>query len=53
MARDKPGQVQIRPTLLDAERLSPGVTMIRESIKNKFMTIVISSVRMEVGKMPN
>ena len=53
MARSKPVPVQIRPTLLDAEGLSPRVAVIRESIQNKFMMQVISSVKMEVGKNPN
>ena len=43
MARAKPGLVQIRPTLLDAEGLSSRVKT--ESIQYEFMTVVISSLR--------
>ena len=43
MARAKPGPVQIRHTLLDAEVLSSRVTT--ESIQYEFMTVVISSLR--------
>jgi hypothetical protein len=50
MARAKPGTVQIRSTMLDAEGLSPRVAVIRESIQNKFMMQVISSMKMEVEK---
>ena len=53
MARAKLGQVQIRHTLLDAEGLSPRVAVIRESIQNKFMTTILLSVKIEVGKKPN
>ena len=53
MARAKLGQVQIRLTVLDTEGLSPRVAVIRESIQNKFMTQVISFLKMEVGKNPN
>ena len=48
MAGAKLGQVQIRLTLLDAEGLSARVNT--ESIQYEFMTVVISSVKMEVGK---
>ena len=51
MARDYPGKVQIRLTLLDAECLSSRVNT--ESIQYEFMTVVISSMKMEVGKNPN
>jgi hypothetical protein len=50
MARAKPGQMQIRHTLLGAEGLSPRVTVNKESIQYKFMTRVISSVKTEAGK---
>ena len=50
MAIAKPGQVQIRQTLLDAECLSSRVTVNTESILYEFMTVVISSVKMEGGK---
>ena len=43
MARAKPGQVQIRLTLLDAEVLSSRVKA--ESIQYEFMTVIISSLR--------
>ena len=43
MARAKPGPVQIRHTLLDAEGLSSRVTT--ESIQYEFMTVIISSLR--------
>ena len=43
MARAKPGQVQIRLTLLDAEVLSSRVKT--ESIQYEIMTVVISSLR--------
>ena len=46
MARAKPGLVQIRLTLLDAEDLSARVKT--ESIQYEFMTVVISSLRMLV-----
>ena len=42
MARDKPGTVQIRHILLDAEVLSSRVKT--ESIQYEFMTVVISSL---------
>jgi hypothetical protein len=45
MARAKPGQVQIRHTLLDAEGLSPRVTVSKESIQCEFMTRVTSSMK--------
>ena len=45
MAGAKPGQVQIRLTLLDAVVLSSRVTT--ESIQYEFMTRVISSVKEE------
>ena len=48
MARAKPGTVQIRLTLLDAEGLSSRVKT--ESIQYEFMTVVISYVKMEGGK---
>ena len=48
MARAKPGLVQIRLTLLDAECLSSRVNT--ESIQYEFMMVVISSVKMEGGK---
>ena len=51
MARAKPGQVQIRHTLLDAEGLSPSVAVIKESIQYEFMARVILS--MAVGKNKN
>ena len=50
MARAKLGPIQIRSTMLDAEGMSPRVAVIRESIQNKLMMVVISSLRMEVGK---
>jgi hypothetical protein len=43
MTRAKPGPVQIRLTLLDAECLSPRVKT--ESIQYELMTVVISSLR--------
>ena len=43
MARAKPGLVQIRLTLLDAEVLSARVKT--ESIQYEIMTVVISSMR--------
>ena len=43
MARAKPGPVQIRLTLLDAEGLSSRVKT--ESIQYEFMMVVISSLR--------
>jgi hypothetical protein len=46
VARTKPGQVQIRHTLLDAECLSSRVKT--ESIQYAFMMVVISSLRMLV-----
>ena len=46
MARAKPGPVQIRLTLLDAEVLSSRVNT--ESIQYEIMTVVISSMRMLV-----
>ena len=46
MARAKPGPVQIRHTLLDAEVLSSRVKT--ESIQYEIMTVVISSMRMLV-----
>ena len=48
MAQAKSGPVQIRLTLLDAEGLSSRVKT--ESIQYEFMTIVVSSVKMEGGK---
>ena len=50
MARAKPGPVQIRLTLFDAECLSSRVAVNTESIQYEFMTVVISSVKMEGGK---
>ena len=46
MVRAKPGLVQIRLTLLDAEGLSSRVRT--ESIQYEFMTVVISSLIMLV-----
>ena len=46
MTQGKPGQVQIRLTLLDGEVLSSRVKA--ESIQHEFMTVVISSMRMLV-----
>ena len=43
MARAKPGLVQIRLTLLDAEGLSSRVKT--ESIQYELMTVIISSLR--------
>ena len=43
MARAKPGLVQIRLTLLDAEGLSSRVRT--ESIQYEIMTVVITSMR--------
>ena len=43
MTRAKPGLVQIRLTLLDAEGLSARVKT--ESIQYEIMTVVISSLR--------
>ena len=51
MARAKPGTVQIRLTVLDAEGLCSRVN--KESIQYEFMSQVISSVKMEVDKNPN
>jgi hypothetical protein len=48
MTRAKPGPVQIRLTLLDAEGLSSRVKT--ESIQYEFMMAVISSLRTEGGK---
>ena len=48
MARAKLGQVQIRLTLLGAECLSSRVNT--ESIQHEFMTVVMSFVKMVVGK---
>ena len=48
MARTKLRKVQIRHTLLDAECLSARVNT--ESIQYEFMMVIISSVKMEVGK---
>ena len=48
MTRAKPGQVQIRHALLDAEGLSARVNT--NSIQYEFMMVVTSSVKMEVGK---
>ena len=45
MARAKPGQVQIRHTLLDAEGLSSRVAVNKESIQYIFTTRVISSIK--------
>ena len=42
--------VQIRSTMLDAEGISPRAKT--ESIKYEIMIVVISSVKMEVGKNP-
>ena len=53
MGRAKLGQVQIRHTLLDVEGLSSRVNPNKEKIQYEFMTVVISSVRMEVGKNLN
>ena len=50
MARAKSGLVQIRLTLLDAVVLSSRVKT--ESIQYEFMMVVISSVKLEVGKNP-
>ena len=50
MARAIPGPVQIRHTLLDAECLSSIVAVNTESIQYEFMTVVISSMKTEVGK---
>jgi hypothetical protein len=50
MARAKLMPVQIRHTLLDAEGLSSRVAVNTESIKYEFITVEISSVKMEVGK---
>ena len=50
MARAKPVPVQIRYTLLDAECLSSRVAVNTESIQYEFMTVVISSMKMEGGK---
>ena len=48
MTRAKPGQVQIRLTLLGAECLSSRVNT--ESIQYEFMMVVMSFVKMVVGK---
>ena len=48
MTQAKLGQVQIRLTLLDAEVLSSRVNT--ESIQYEFMTVVMSFVKMVVGK---
>ena len=53
MARAKPGQVQIRHTLLGAEGLSSRVDVNKESIQYKVMTRVTSPMKVEVGKNPN
>ena len=50
MARAKPVPVQIRHTLLDAECLISRVAVNTESIQYEFMTVVISSVKIEGGK---
>ena len=50
MARAKLGPVQIKLILLDAECLSSRVAVSTESIQYEFMTVVISSVKMECGK---
>ena len=50
MARAKPVPVQIRQALLDAECLSSSVAVNTESIQYEFITVVLSSVKMEVGK---
>ena len=50
MSRAKLGPVQIKLILLDAECLSSRVAVSTESIQYEFMTVVISSVKMEVGK---
>ena len=47
MARTKAVPVQIRHTLLDAEGLSARVNT--DSIQYEFMTVVISSMNLEVG----
>ena len=44
MVRAKPGSVQIRLTLLDAEGLSARVKT--ESIQYEIMTVIMSSLRM-------
>ena len=51
MARAKPVPVHIRHTLLDAECLSSRVAVNTESIQYEFMTQVLSSVKMEGGKI--
>jgi hypothetical protein len=53
VARAKPGQMQMRHTLLDAEGLSSRVNPNKESIQYEFMKRVISFVNMEVGKNKN
>ena len=45
MAWAKPGQVQIRHSILDAEGLSSGVNPNEVSIQYEFMMVVISSLR--------
>ena len=50
MARANLVPMQIRHTLLDAECLSSRVAVNTESIQYEFMTVVISSVKMECGK---
>ena len=51
MVRAIPGTVQIRLNHLDTEGLSSRVKT--ESIQYEFMTVVISSVKMEVDKNLN
>ena len=53
MARAKPGQVQIRHTLLDPEGLSSRVAVNKESFQYEFMTRVIFSMKKLVGKNMN
>ena len=53
MARAKLGPVQIRHTLLGAVGLNSRVAVNKESIQYEFMTVVISSIKEEVGKNAN
>ena len=53
MARAKQGPVQMRHTLLGAEGVSSRVAVNKESIQYEFMTVVISSIKEEVGKNAN
>ena len=53
MTQAKPGQVQIRLTLQDAEGLSSRGDVNKESIQYKVMARVTSPMKVEVGKNPS